>query len=163
MADTPTPVPSATPVPEPTATSAPTSTPEPTFEEIYSDDVVAALNAYYAAYNARSQSGLDSAVTASTLARETNPHTIEEMRSTSATVRGWSDYPDIEITEVTHLKCDEVLCKIWFDAISIPPSDSNWDPFDIDMSLFFRRVDGSFLFDGSFETVREEWQSTHRP
>ena len=165
MADTPTPVPSATPIPEPTATSAPTSTPEPTFEELYRDGVVAALHSYYAAYHTRSQTALDSVTTAATSADPLN--SVEQMKSNSMMGRGWSDYPDIDIVEITNLKCDEVLCKIWFDGVSNPPVENpvrGQDfPFDINMGLFFRLVDGKWLEDHTHETWNDEWDSTHRP
>jgi hypothetical protein len=160
MAPTTPPVPTATLIPEATSTPDPTSTPEPTFTEIYRDDVVAALHGYYVAYHSRSQSALDRVTTAATTYGEYG--TVEFMKSASAMGRGWSDYPDIDIVEVTHLKCDEVLCKIWYDAISNPPSDSRDAPFDIQDHRYFRLVDGNWLEDHTHDTWTDEWDSTHR-
>jgi|GEM_PF-907650 hypothetical protein len=164
MAETATPVPSATPIPEPTSTPAPTNTPAPTFEEIYRDDVIAAMHSYFAAYHTRSQSALDSVVTAATRAEGNN--SVEQMQENSFMGRSWSDYPDIENVEVTHLQCDEVLCKIWYSATSVPPVENpvmgKDFPFEFESSGFFRRVNGVFLHDFSRETVTDEWDSTHR-
>jgi len=68
--------------------------------------------------------------------------TVERMHSDSAMTRRWVDYPDIEITESTHLKCDGVLCKIWLDGVSYPPVTNHVQGqdfnFGIEMQLFFR-------------------------
>ena len=164
MAETATPVPPATPIPEATSTPAPTSTPEPTWEEIYREDVIAALHSYISAYHTRSQSPLDSQVTAATRAEGKNG--VEQMQENAFMGRSWSDYPDIENVEVTHLQCDEVLCKIWYSATSVPPVENpvmgKDFPFEIENSGFFRRVNGVFLHDFSRETVTDEWASSHR-
>ena len=76
--------------------------------------------------------------------------------------RSWSDYPDIEIVEVIDLKCDEILCRILFSAISHPPADSGDAPFDIVDKLYFRLVDGRWLDDHTSETWNDEWDSSHR-
>ena len=160
MAETPTPVPSAIPIPEATPTPAPTSTPEPTFEDIYREDVIGALDTYFAAYHSRSQSALDSVTTAATSASEFT--TVEYMKNSSAMTRGWRNYPDIDIVEVTHLKCDEVLCKISYDAVSNPPSDSRDPSFDFSAWMYFRLVNGVWLEDHTHDTWSDEWDSTHR-
>jgi hypothetical protein len=153
-------VPSPTPIPEPTPTQAPTATPEPTFDEIYWDDVVAALDTYYVAYHTRSQSALDRVTTAATAKSEL--YSVEQMQNNSAMTRAWSDYPDISNVEATHLKCDEVLCKISFDAISNPPSDSQDPSFDFSAWMYFRLVNGVWLEDHTHDTWHDEWDSTHR-
>ena len=164
MANTPTPVPSATPIPEATPTPAPTSTPEPTFKDIYWDDVVAALHGYYVAHHSRSQAALDRVRTAATNASEYT--TVEWMQEAAAATRSWPDYPDIEITEITHMKCDEILCKVWFDGVSHPPVlnpvQGQDFPFDVELQLYFRRVNGVFLEDHTHDTWTDEWESTHR-
>jgi len=161
MANTPTPVPSSTPIPEPTPTRAPTATPEPTFDEIYWEDVVAALDTYYVAYHTRSQSALDSVTTAATAKNEF--YSVQQMKNNSGMTRGWSDYPDITNVEATHLKCDAVLCKVSYDAVSNPPSDSGDPKFDISSYMYFRLVDGTWLEDHTHDTWHDEWDSTHRP
>ncbi len=164
MANTPTPAPEDTPIPDPTATPAPTSTPEPTFEDIYRDDVTAALHAYYVAYHTRSQSAMNNVRTAATNTNEL--YSVEQMQANSLMVNAWLDYPDIDIVEVTHLKCDEVLCKIWYDAISNPPVENpvmGQDfPFDIEDYKYFRLVNGKWLEDHTHDTWTDECQSTHR-
>jgi len=160
MANTPTPVPSSTPIPEPTPTPAPTATPEPTFGEIYWDDVVAALNTYFVAYHTRSQSALDRVTTAATAKNEL--YSVQQMQNNSGITRGWSDYPNITSVEATNLKCDEVLCKIWYDAISNPPPDSQDPSFDISDWRYFRLVSGVWLEDHTHDTWHDEWDSTHR-
>ena len=164
MANTPTPVHSNTPIPASTPTPAPTNTPEPTFKDIYWDDVVAALDTYYVAYHSRSQAALDRVRTAATNASEFT--TVKWMQESSLTTRAWTDYPDIEIIEITHMKCDEVLCKIWFDAVSHPPVlnpvQGQDFPFDIESYMYFRLVNGKWLEDHTTETWHDEWESTHR-
>ena len=107
---------------------------------------------------------MDSATTAATTAE--NKGSVEEMQASSRTTRGWLDYPDIDIVEVTWVKCDEVLCNIRFDGVSNPPVEDpvmGQDfPFDFNMGLYFRRVNGVFLEDHTTETWHDEWESTHR-
>lgn len=161
MADTPTPVPDDTPIPEPTSTPAPTAIPTPTFSELYWDDVVAALHTYFAAYHSRSQSAMDSVRTAASIENENA--SLEVLTQNAAMGRSWSDYPDIEIVEIRDIKCDKVLCRVLYDAISHPPIESRDASFDITDKLYFRLVDGRWLDDHTSETWRDEWDSTHRP
>jgi hypothetical protein len=103
---------------------------------------------------------MDSVRTAATAANENA--TLEQMKIASFVGRAWSDYPDIEIVEVKDLKCDEILCRVLYDAISHPPADSSDPSFDIVDKLYFRLVDGRWFEDHTSETWRDEWESTHR-
>jgi hypothetical protein len=127
--------------------------------------VTAGLKAYWAAINNHNESAFNQPVTAGTR-EESSWRTLEERKSEVYGL-GWSDYPQIEIVEVTLMKCDEILCKAWYDGISTPavedPERGRDFPFEFESSRFFRLVDGTWLADYTRETTDKEWQSTHRP
>ncbi len=152
------------PTQEPTSTPQPTATPQPDYVELYRTDVEAALATYFKAVNGHNEPTYDQIRTAAT--RELELNTLEERKNTAAML-GWLDYPHIEVTEITHMKCDEVLCKVWFSGISTPPVEnpvSGRDlPFEFEADiLFFRLINGGWLEDHTHETWTEEFKSTHR-
>ena len=108
------------PTVEPTSTPRPTLTPVPDYAAMYRDDVVAAVTRYLDARNDHDQAALDRAMTASSAG---GLQTIEQYQSDSFAARGWSDFPLITIKEVSHIRCDEILCKLSYVMHSVPPGD----------------------------------------
>ena len=90
--------------------------------------------------------------------------TIEQYQSDSFAARGWSDFPLITIKEVSHIRCDEILCKLSYVMHSVPPGDGTGRnaPFYADDFNWVRLVDGVWLADRTSETWRNEFESTHR-
>ena len=150
------------PTVEPTSTPRPTLTPVPDYAVMYRDDVVAAVARYYDARNDHDQAALDRVMTASSA--ESGYETIEQYKSDSFAGRAWSDYAFITIKEVSHIRCDEILCKLSYVIHAVPPGDGtgNTAPFDGDDYSWVRLVDGVWLADRSSETWRNEFTSTHR-
>ena len=153
-----TPAPTATPLTTPT----PTATPVPTYSVIYRDDVVAAVNRYLVARNAHDQAAMDRAMTTATV--EEGLNTVERYQRVAFAGRGWGDYPIVTINEITHIQCDEILCKLNYLIHSVPPGDGTGRtaPFDDTDFSWVRLVSGVWLVDITSETYLDEFQSTHR-
>ena len=124
--------------------------------------MVAAVTSYLDARNDHDQAALDRVMTASSA--ESGLQTIEQYQADAFMGRSWSDFPFITIKEVSHIRCDEVLCKLNYVIHVVPPGDGtgNMAPFDGDDFSWVRLVDGVWLNDRTSETYRLEFQSSHR-
>ena len=150
------------PTQESTSTPRPTLTPVPTHADLYRDDVVAAVTTYLHARNAHDQAAMDRAMTTATV--EEGLNTVERYQRVAFAGRGWGDYPIITINEITHIQCDEILCKLNYLIHSVPPGDGTGRtaPFDDTDFSWVRLVSGVWLVDITSETYLDEFQSTHR-
>ncbi len=150
------------PTQESTSTPRPTLTPVPTYADLYRDDAVAAVTTYLDARNAHDQAAMDRAMTTATV--EEGLNTVERYQRVAFAGRGWGDYPIITINEITHIQCDEILCKLNYLIHSVPPGDGTGRtaPFDDTDFSWVRLVSGVWLVDITSETYLDEFQSTHR-